>query len=491
MPRQDSGDRSGAVPVGDRSGAGPAGDRSVVYRADFSPGRNGAPHQSIGWGGLLYVERSPKFECQQGSGGGCARLSQPPCTQVSHQPCGGILVVAVLVSKGENGNLRTFQTGTGVVRGRPGRAGGDPARTVGGPEWSGRARGGPTPRGVAAPQQGGYGPPAQNGRTEVGNCGDFRKFHRWRPIGRCKELSHAFALESVVLAKLGKVGNQDPPPLRLRLRRAGGVRVAGCRSSPTAAAVPALCNVCPATAHCPLPTVHCGRNGWGRVRDAPVSSNSIVRDASGTRPQPFLPVPAASYGTHGFGRGGEGRVSMARPPDPPPLGAGQIRRKLRMCPKLQFPCCAGGEPLTVGVPLGGVQPGYRCDPFQAQPSILVKQRFELLECFGCEARNRYDIGLPSHDEQLAGGTNTPQLGHYGIDGPLRCGIVGRNTVVSAIDYVLLSGVDQNNAKRCRRRQGEWKTASQAPGKGMEGNRFCTLCFHAATGVMCNVRSFLH
>eukprot|EP00661_Eupelagonemidae_sp_cell13_P014284 gene14284-biopygen14169 len=32
-----------------------------------------------------------------------------------------------------------------------------------------------------------------------------------------------------------------------------------------------------------------GRNGSGRVRDASVSSNSIVWDASGTRPQPLLP----------------------------------------------------------------------------------------------------------------------------------------------------------------------------------------------------------
>eukprot|EP00661_Eupelagonemidae_sp_cell13_P019316 gene19316-biopygen13011 len=32
-----------------------------------------------------------------------------------------------------------------------------------------------------------------------------------------------------------------------------------------------------------------GRNDRGRVRDASVSSNAIVWDASGTRPRPFLP----------------------------------------------------------------------------------------------------------------------------------------------------------------------------------------------------------
>eukprot|EP00661_Eupelagonemidae_sp_cell13_P014130 gene14130-biopygen3573 len=46
-----------------------------------------------------------------------------------------------------------------------------------------------------------------------------------------------------------------------------------------------------------LPAAGPGRNGWGRVQDASVSPNSIVRDASGTRPRPFLPGSAGQFHT--------------------------------------------------------------------------------------------------------------------------------------------------------------------------------------------------
>eukprot|EP00661_Eupelagonemidae_sp_cell13_P012498 gene12498-biopygen12484 len=52
-----------------------------------------------------------------------------------------------------------------------------------------------------------------------------------------------------------------------------------------------------------------GGNGWVRVRDASVSSNSIVWGASGTRPRPLLP---------GQGKGGEG-VPAVLLSDPPSL----------------------------------------------------------------------------------------------------------------------------------------------------------------------------
>eukprot|EP00661_Eupelagonemidae_sp_cell13_P010376 gene10376-biopygen18288 len=100
---------------------------------------------------------------------------------------------------------------------------------------------------------------------------------------------NSFQGGSRVVGKYGDLPTQPSPPESVKYPPAQRRASRRARTSPR----------CPARCARPRSHPRCagrcpGRNGSGRVRNASVSSNSIVWDASGTRPQPFLPVCTAN-----------------------------------------------------------------------------------------------------------------------------------------------------------------------------------------------------
>jgi len=54
---------------------------------------------------------------------------------------------------------------------------------------------------------------------------------------------------------------------------------------------------------------------------------------------------------------------------------------------------------TVGAPQQQMMMGAGGDIFNNASKVMVKQEFALLECFGCEAKNRYRVSIPNGEEE--------------------------------------------------------------------------------------------